>query len=197
MNPQFVQVLIVSSLFLLALEWAKRRFGFNTDYTRKTAHIFYFFVIIYSYFHLTVHEAMTVLLIFLAVFTVSFIYNLLSSIHIKIYRTWGEIIYIITFLLLFAFFGENNLVFMSGAFVLGILDPLSAFYKKTSKKNLAYNTLYFIACLALLLSIALFYGRCETNYIFLAALAAALADRYSEFGLDNITVPLAVVLILA
>lgn len=197
MNPQFIQVLIVSSLFLLALEWAKRRFGFNTDYTRKTAHIFYFFVIIYSYFHLTVHEAMTVLLIFwqysqFPLFIISCRRFISKSIGL------GGKLYILLLFFCCLLFLAKTICFYERCVCFGNFRSVKRFLqKKLLKKNLAYNTLYFITCLALLLSIALFYGRCETNYIFLAALAAALADRYSEFGLDNITVPLAVVLILA
>jgi hypothetical protein len=133
----------------------------------------------------------------LLVFIVSYIRYLLSSIHIKEYVTYGELFYIVCFILLFVFWGNNYYIFTSSAFVLGFLDPISSLIKKENKKEIRYNLIYLILCFVILFLIAFYFKEFNFTKIIVASIAAMVADRFSEHGLDNITTPIIVALLLS
>jgi len=179
------------------LETIKRIFQIKSIYTRRIAHLFFFLVILISYFIIKNQESLLILSIFLAIFCISYKFKLLSSIHIKEYLTYGEIIYILFFILLFIFWENNPYVFISSSFVLGFIDPISAVIKKTNKKELKYNLLYSVLCFLILSLIAFNFKEFYFTKILIASLLASITDRYSNHGLDNITTPMVVALFLS
>lgn len=197
MSSIFFIVLLISLIFTLLLEIIKRRFKLRALYTRKIAHFFFFIVILITHSLINTKECLLILSIFLIIFIISYILYLLSSIHIKEYITYGELIYIICFMVLFIFWGDNYYIFTSSAFVLGLLDPISSFIKKESKKEVRYNLIYLIMCFAILSLIAFYFKEFNIIKIVIASIVAAVVDRFSEHGLDNITTPIVVALLLS
>ncbi|MDD2909429.1 MAG: hypothetical protein PHU74_00705 [Candidatus Pacebacteria bacterium] len=197
MNLLFFIILFISFIFIFLLEIIKRYFNIKSIYTRRAAHIFFFIIILISYFTISIQEALIILSIFFIIFCLSYRFYILSSIHIKEFLTYGEIIYIISFILLFIFWGNNPYVFVSASFILGFLDPISAFFNKSNKRCFKYNLKYLALCFLILSLIAFYYKEFVFLKILMIALTSAIIDRYSDYGLDNITTPMAVALFLS
>lgn len=197
MTLLFYIILFISFIFTLSLEKIKRSLHLKPIHTRRIAHVFFFLIILVSYFTIKNQEALLILSIFLIIFCISYKFNLLSSIHIRDYLTYGEIIYILCFILLFIFWEGSPYVFVSSSFVLGFLDPISALIKKNDKKELKYNILYLILCFLILSLIAFYFKEFNFSKILIASFLAATIDRYSNYGLDNITTPIVIALFLS
>lgn len=197
MSSIFFIVLLISFLFTALLEIIKRCFKLRALYTRRIAHLFFFVVILITHSLTNTEECLLILSIFLIIFIISYIRYLLSSIHIKEYVTYGELVYIVCFMLLFIFWGDNYYVFTSSAFILGLLDPISSLIKKGSKKEIRYNLIYLILCFAILSFVSFYFKEFNLVKIVIASIVAAVADCFSEHGLDNITTPIAVALLLS
>lgn len=198
------------------MEYLHRNYGVKAEYTRKMAHAsatissLLFLVAFDSYWYV-----FALGIIFFVIFYLGRKYNILRSLESVGRKTSGTYILPMSVFLIFLISQKlgSQLFFILPVLIVGISDPLAAYvgnaYSSQSagvlflgrrfNKTILGTTVFMIS--ALMVSVAVLFAYEYTGYPLLllslaVAVVAAFVEMISEGGLDNITVPMAVIALL-
>ena len=210
---------VLASLMVLVGvgEGIRSRFGWSAEFTRKFVHIAVGLLIIFARDIFSVPlPALTLAIIFIAANLAAVRLGLLKGMHGTSRPTYGTVYYPLSFLILAAIFWYQQPLIISlsilvlalgdaGAAIVGETAANPALYKLSSDKKSVEGsiTMFAVSFLVLAGGLAFWPGtvRFSTEYILaVAGVAAANATAWealSSRGLDNLTVPLSVALVLA
>ncbi len=184
---------------LLIFEAISRQYKISPEITRKAVHILTSAVVVYMTFFLSLNEIAAISALFLVFFVGTRRYNIWKSLFEIKRKSYGEIMFAVG-VILAALIAEDESIFACSVLVMGLADPAAAVigqhYGKAHKffnsKTIEGSIGFFLITVFLLgafgvssLQTALFFGAIVT-----------LAELISRGGLDNISVPLAVCLLL-
>ncbi len=198
------------------MEYLHRYYGVKAEYTRKMAHAsatissLLFLVAFDSYWYVFVLG-----IIFFIIFYFGRKYNILQSLESVGRKTSGTYILPMSVFLIFLISQKlgSQLFFILPVLIVGISDPLAAYvgnaYSSQSNgvlflgrrfnKTILGTTAFMISALMVSLAVLFVYEYTGYPLLFLSfgvAIVAAFVEMISEGGLDNITVPLAVIALL-
>ena len=195
-------IIILFCFLYFILEILKRKLIINKIITRKIAHSSSVLLALSLSFIVEKNIFMLITFFFLLFFIFSKYKNILTSIHIKTPRTYGEIFLPIALILLATFFYDNNFIFFSSLLVLGISDTLTGLYNFKISKFISTlgSFLFFISSLFIIASTYLLTIEPLTTLLSLKLLIISIIitfiERRSTLGLDNLTVPLSLAILL-
>lgn len=223
MKGEWLVLIKLSFFFLLLFGMGEVLYHFlkvKAEYTRKLIHAGTgILTLLFPLYLQHLWQVIIICFAFLVLLLCSLRFRFLPSINNVNRSTWGSILYPLIVILVFAFYQwmqtkepiyHPYLYFYSPVLVMAICDPLAALsgiaYKK--KHRLANGktnagSLAFLGS-AFLLSLLLFFlfsqngaiTATDVLYSFVIALCGAFAERFSNKGWDNFTIPLMVMLIL-
>lgn len=189
----YITVILSFLLLLAALEITKRKFKINTELTRKSGHIGIGLLVIFWIQYLTFPEFFTITCLFFIIFIVFYYYKLPLSIYLFSRKTYGEIAYIVGIGLLGLSLYEDKNKLILGMLLLIFPDSISGLYNfhwKKNEKNTVHAIVYFIVS-CILSSFYVSYPAALFISLFLTGV-----EFYSSRGSDNVTVPLAYILLI-
>lgn len=194
-NLNTLVVFLLFYAFYIFLEVFQRRFKIAGEYTRKIAHVITGLGAILAYQFLTQREFIFVTFIFLLIFVVSYKKRFFNSIHSVGRKTYGEITYPLGILLIAVFTYNTPKNFIYGILLLAIPDVIAYLAGKGknvgNKKTYRGSFAYFISAFLILIT------GFSPLYAVLMALLLAVVEFISPYGSDNLSVPLAYVLLTA
>ena len=195
-------IIILFCFLYFILEILKRKLIINKIITRKIAHSSSVLLALALSFIVEKNIFMLITFFFLLFFIFSKYKNILTSIHIKTPKTYGEIFLPIALILLATFFYDNNFIFFSSLLVLGISDTITGLYNFKISKFISTlgSFLFFISSLFIIASTYLLTIEPLTTLLSLKLLMISMIitfiERRSTLGLDNLTVPLSLAILL-
>ncbi len=219
MNKEIINAILLAGLFLFLFAIAEilyHKLKMKADDTRKIVHIGT--GLLTMLFPLMLSNHWFVLLLcgsFALILLISLKFNLLPSINAIDRVSYGSLWYPVAVYccyLAYNYFHNNLIFFYLPVLTMAICDPVAAllgkrwpygkFYIKHDTKTVMGSSAFF--CVSTILTILLFYffssGNFRINSVLLIALLVATATTVTEAlstkGLDNITIPVCVVLIL-
>ncbi len=210
-----INTALLSSLFLVLFaigEVLYHILKISADNTRKLTHLSS--ALLCLFFPKFLQEPIYVFLLcasFAVLLTVSKKLNLLKSINNVKRKSYGSLAFPIAVFMIFSnwyYLGNNNFIFFISLIVMGVSDPLAAFVgekwqiknnKSTDTKSNIGSLSFFISAFVLVLYCDFYFqihfGPSLIIYSFLYALSACIAERFTPLGLDNITIPLVLILL--
>jgi len=199
---KIIGIILFFSILYFSLEVIKRKLKLNKIITRKIAHFTSAFFIVLLSFKVSQAEFIITTSFFLIFFIFSYYKNIMTSIHIKSPRTYGEIYYPISLIILATFFYNNKLILLNSLLILGLSDTITGLYNfKISKlKSIMGSFLFFISSLLILIFMNYFLGEYLNLLIIfkiiLISFTITIIEYYSTFGSDNLTVPISSALLI-
>ncbi len=219
MSKEIINTILLAGLFLFLFGLAEllyHLFKMKADITRRIVHIGT--GLLTMLFPLMLRNHWFVLLLcasFALILLLSLRFNLLHSINAIDRISYGTLLYPVAVYgcyLAYNYFHNNVLFFYLPVLTMAICDPLAAFfgkrwpwgkfYIKRDTKTVLGSSAFFLS--SIVLTIVLFYFFSPANFhinsvlsiAILVAAAATATEALSTKGLDNITIPASVVLIL-
>ena len=187
MKIQILAIFLIIFGFYISVEKFKLKFKIDPEYTRKIAHILSGLGAIIFSGVISKNEFIFLTFVFLIIFIASYKYNIFKSFHLIKRKSYGEIFYPLSLIVLALFLYDQRLYFMIGILLLAISDAVAGLVgrlfakdKKTDIGSLAF----FIVSFAILL---LGFGFVDALLI---AIILVVVERISPYGFDNLTIPL-------
>ena len=202
MIPVIIYILIYGLLFL-SFEVLQKTTFLSSGATRRMIHITSALIALSFPKHLTLNQILFICLFFLVFLLVSKRIALLESIHKVERKTWGEIYFPIGIALMaWAFLPAHVRNYEITVLIYGISDVsanlIGTHYGKHSfsifkcKKSWEGSTAFFISIFIILtifrISLPIAAG---------ISLVTTLAEGFSPFGLDNLTIPMVISILFA
>jgi dolichol kinase len=207
-------MLIFGFIFLMA-EMGRHTFSLKTEYTRKWVHLTSGLCCLSFPFFISNHWIVLILCSgFMMLLFVSSRNGWLQSINGIGRKSYGSLLFPVSVYLSFIGFkylDENYIYFYLPIIILAVCDPLAALtggkwaYGKYAigdiNKTLVGTGAFFTSCFAILLGSFWFLDPgwpMETllGYSFIIAAIASLTEAVSKNGIDNVTIPLCVIVLL-
>ena len=216
----FVLPLLIYPLFFLILfvvaEWLYHRANVHAEYTRKIVHagtglLTMGFPVYFDSFW----QVIIICTLFLVILVASRKLNMLHSINNVSRRTEGSVLYPVIVIIAFLFYqymnevdSRNPVHFYLPILIMAISDPVAAlagtrFKKdhtgmkgKTTAGTLAFAASAFIIAMILLAVFMRLSFVPLIGWSFVISIATALAERASNGGWDNFTIPLTAMSVL-
>ncbi len=199
-----ILLIILFLTLYLSLEWLKRYFHLNNVLTRKIAHSTSAILAVILSVFIPQNIFLTTTSLLFIFFILSYRHNWLTSIHLPQPKTYGEILFPITIILLTLFFYNNHFILWSALLTLGISDTLTGLYNFYKKQFSSYqgSLLFFISTFLILLCLIIFLPISpQINSLLILKIASisfitTITERYSPLGFDNLTAPLLLAVLL-
>lgn len=185
-----IGILLCISLFL-CLEFLHRRRKYSTELLRRVSHVAS--SLIASIFSLLLSPpffigALCFFFLFIATSRKKRIFN---HIHQVSRSTIGEELLPLGFIVSYLIAGGNQNIYIPAFLIVGFADPITGAIME-KYKNQMIGILIFVFITLFILS----FFKISLIYIVIVALTTALVERVSGYGTDNLTIPLAVALLL-
>ncbi len=206
-------ILVCSGVFLLLiiteLLWKKKLVSIEAS--RKLIHIIAGTVVAFMPYFASWSEIQILSLAFLVVVFLSARFNVLKSIHSVKRVTHGEVLYALA-IVICAFLQPATWIFMAAILHLALADAFAALvgvkwgkttgYKIiTHGKSLVGSLAFFVTSALIFASLMIFGGNLDLPawqyMLIIFPLVLTLLENISWYGSDNITIPVAVYLLLS
>lgn len=178
-------------LFFFLLEILYQYLRLPSELTRKIAQVVISIAALFAAVTLPREEYLFSFSIILIFLLISYNYNLLLSIHLTDRKTYGELLQILSLILLGYLYYEKRRLFFTGIFLLTIPDTLAwvaGMLQGQKKKTCLGSLVYFFSCYLV------FLGRFSyPQALFMAPIFTAL-EYISLMGFDNFTVAAAYII---
>jgi phytol kinase len=185
---------IFFGIYLIGSEYVYRSFASQRFVTRKLTHIVSILFTIWMSFLLPSNLFLLLLLAYFIVICVSFNFKIFSFIHRVDRKTYGEIVLPLGLLAAFLIAAGDQRIFVASALVLGFSDAaanLVGYIRKSHGKTVYGSLAFFVTAEIILMLIYGFFPQIAG-----IALVAAVCEYVSTYGLDNVTIPLSVSILL-
>jgi dolichol kinase len=215
MNQLYLNTAIMSGLFLLVFglaEWAYLKLKIKVEFTRKFVHIASGMLCVS--FPVFIQDKWLVLVLstnFFILLLVSIKFNWLKAINKVERKTYGSFLFPVTIFVLYCFydFSGELVYYYLPLLIFALSDPLGALVGKSYplksyilfglSKSWGGSLVFFVS--ALIISLVYFgvfsdLTAYKIGIAFAIALLSAITEGISFKGIDNITVPVVVALIL-
>lgn len=214
MDKNIINILILSCLFFvlfLTAELIHRNTKTRVEYTRKLVHIgtgllTMLFPVMFTHYA----WVFGICGIFFVLLSISLKFNLLPSINSIQRKSYGTLSYPIVVSLTFLFYylknsgaGNDIFYFYIPIITMALADPTAAIVGKhfpyvmyktwDEQKSLTGSLAFFIV--ALLVS-ALFLPDNKLMFLMIIPLIATMAEAFTIRGLDNLTIPISIIIVL-
>lgn len=219
MQKDLIFILIFSFGFLLifiANEFIYKRFNIESEYTRKSVHVLSGLLTLFLPLAFQNHFPVLILSIeFLLLLIISIKFNFFKCINNVSRKTFGSFLFPVSIYITFFFSIKysDKALFYIPILILSLSDPLAAIAGKLSKKNknkkedkisdnktFTGSFSFFISSFFIsFFIIYIFYKINLTEIIILSliiSLSSTFIEKISKKGLDNISVPVIVLIIL-
>ncbi|HSX42674.1 MAG TPA: hypothetical protein VLF59_01160 [Candidatus Saccharimonadales bacterium] len=192
---------------LLASEFGWRKHWLNNEFGRKFVHITVGSFVAFWPFFLSWNQIRLVSLAFLVVVFISDRFKLFHAMHSVQRPTYGEAFFAITVGLL-TFLTHTKAVYAAALLQMSLADGFAAvvgtrlgrenkYHLLGHTKSVAGTTTFIAVSLAVFIGYSIWsVAGLGVPIIVFGALAAAILENIAPFGLDNITVPVFVALLL-
>jgi phytol kinase len=216
MPSDLIYILIFSVAFLMIFiinEIIYKFFKINAEYTRKSAHILSGLLTMLLPQIFTSHFPVLILSIeFLLLLIISIKFDFFKCINNVERKTWGSFLFPVSVYICFyiSIHYNDKALFYIPILIMSLSDPLAAisgkiYYKINKMENTEKKTytgsLFFIFS-ALIISLILLNSFYNLTFFWIIVLSLIISisttfiERISKKGLDNITIPFTVILIL-
>jgi dolichol kinase len=217
MSKEIINIGILAALFLvlfLIAEFLYHKLKVKADLTRNIVHFGTGMLTLLFPVMLATHWLVLLLCAgFAFILIISLKFNLLKSINSIDRISYGSILYPIAVYgcyLLYDYFGKELLFFYLPVLTLAICDPIAAFFGKRwpygnfrigkDTKTVMGSLSFFISSIAVTLILFYFLSTQNLNDVLPVTLLIAATSSATEVlsvkGIDNITIPASVILIL-
>lgn len=182
-------------LVMVALEAAKRKFGFSPEITRRIVHIWSGLYTILDFLLLPSFWFLILIVISLVGIALSHWFGWLTSVHRVKRRTFGEIFLPIGSLATWMICQGDPDIFIPSLLIMTFADSMAGITSDILKqpRKLWRGSLVFFAVAAIILG---FSTPLELFKVLIAAATLTLVERFSPVGSDNATVPISAALLL-
>ncbi len=182
--------------------WLKNEFG------RKFVHIFVGTFVAFWPLFLTWNEIFFLSAAFVVVITASKYFKVFQAIHSVQRPTWGEVFFAVSVGLL-ALLTRDGWMYMAALLHMGLADGLAAIVGTTFGKTTRYSVLghaksfvgsvtFFIISLSILIGYSIGTNTPIGPFVLVGTgLVATILENFSSRGLDNISVPVWVAIVLS
>lgn len=180
-------ILIFFLAFFTVLEFVKRKFKTNSEYTRKFAHVFGGLAVIVFSGYINRFEYLLLTIFFLLFFIVSHKKKLLYSFSAITRESYGEITYLLGLTILGIIFFDQKNIFIPSLLILIFPDAIAGligYQIRKERKTLAGSFIYFVVALVILIN---FFPLSSS---LIMSIILSFTEFISPLGLDNLTVPL-------
>ena len=188
--------LAVAYIVVIVLtELLTRKLNVSSEITRRAMHIFSGLYTILIYYLLPAVEYLTLVIISLVVVVVSKKFNVLSSIHQVKRKTYGEVFLPVGTLTTYLISQAQAEIFVPSILIMTFADSFAGIvsdYYKTQKQSWQGSVVFFVTTTVILM----LGGGADIGLALLVALGITLVERYTPYGVDNFTVPVASALVL-
>lgn len=191
--------ILMAGVPLLVFEAISRQYKISPEITRKAVHVLTSVVIAYMTFFLNLDEIAIISVLFLIFFVATRKRHLWKSLFQIKRKSYGEITFAVG-VILAALIAQDERIFACAVLVMGFADPAAAIigqhyprvHKLFDSKTIEGTLGFFLVTVFLLGA----FGILNLQTAFAIAAVTTLAELVSKDGLDNITVPLAVSILL-
>lgn len=194
-----LSALLISATFLgilFVVEYCKRRFKLSSEITRRIAHLSAGILALLAYMLLPVWLYVIAISAIGYVIAFSQYKNVLTSVHAVRRHTYGELFLPIGLLAALLASGFDQTIYIPSVLILTFADCFGGLVSDLFKKQrkMLRGSLVFA-----LTTVVIFLITTHLAWYDMLLVSAALTaiERYSPFGSDNLTVPLACALLLS
>lgn len=176
---------------LIVVEGLSRKFSLSPELMRRLSHISAALFTSYFSLYLSAPFLLTTLGIFSIVMFSSKHLKILSHIHAVSRATVGEILLPLGFIASYLIAGGHQNIYIPAFLIVGIADPITGIIME-KYNNQIIGIFIFVFITIFILS----FFNISLIYIVIVALITAFVERVSGYGTDNLTIPIAVALLL-
>jgi dolichol kinase len=182
-------------LVMVALEAAKRKFGFSPEITRRFVHIWSGLYTILDFMLLPSFWFLILIAISLGGIALSQWFGWLTSVHKVKRRTFGEVFLPMGSLATWAISQGDPKVFIPSLLIMTFADSLAGITSDLLKqpRKIWRGSVVFFAVTAIILGLG---TQLDLLRAFIMAAALTAVERFSPLGSDNATVPVGAALFL-
>lgn len=174
------------------LEVLSRRFSLPAEYIRRVSHIFAAIFVAFFSLHLSALFLLTILIIFILIMRLSRSLKIFNHIHSVSRRTVGEELLPLGFIAAYLILDGETAKFIPTVLVVGLADPITGVVVQKYKNN-AFGILTFLIVTTTILFLS---SQLSPLAIILISLLAAITERFSPYGSDNLSIPVLTALLL-
>lgn len=195
-NPAYSAFLtLLPILIVIGLEFVRRKLAIPSELTRKLNHIALGIVAILGYIEGPTWLYAIIIGILTIVIFISYSKNILTSVHDVSRQTFGELFFPVGILAPLLLVADKPSIYIASILVVTLADSLAGIYgyvaKKKSKSLIGTLIFFCVTYLILILT-----ANIELYQVLLVAVTVSLVERFSKYGSDNLTIPLAVTCML-
>lgn len=190
----YIAIIVSFLMFFFCIEIIKRKYSIPTEISRKVIHIGSGFGALYWAKYISQFEFMIACSTFIILFLGLRKRRLLTALYPETWKTYGEITYVVGLMVLAFFYYENPHIFLLGVLIMMIPDSLAGlvhhFIDKPYRKH--YHMMFYFISTAIIV-----YFFLPVFSILPFVIVLTLTEYYSGYGLDNLTVPVAFVVLMS
>lgn len=179
-------------LLLVSLELLTRKFSLSPEWIRRISHVSAALFTVFFSFYLNSALFIGILGIFSIIMFISRLLKIFNHIHGVSRPTIGEELLPLGFIAAYLITNGNSKIFVPSILVVGIADPVTGIVMERYKKH-------FLGILAFIFTsflVLVFFSHTPPWIAILIAVIVSLIERISSYGTDNLSIPIAVSLLL-
>lgn len=184
-------LILLPIVAITVIEYVGRKFTISPDITRKLVHIMLGLVAALGFIEGPIWLYALTVAILAFVIAISFRKKLLSSIHNVERQTYGELLLPIGMLAPLLLVSHSPHIYITSILVMTLADSgagISGYLLRKKKKTIIGSLVFF----AIASTIVCLYTDSPLLLTIGVALGATIVERFSPYGSDNLTVPLAI-----
>jgi len=199
--PSLLNTLLLASALstfyigtVAGLEWARRKFNFSPEITRRVVHVFSGLSTLLDFLLLPGPWFLALIAISLVGIAASQKFGWLTSVHEVRRRTYGEVFLPVGTLSTYAATSGEPRLFIPALLIMTFADAASGITSdllRLQRKSLRGSAVFFAVATGILLGFAT-----PIWHAVLFAFVLTVVERISKWGSDNLTIPLAAGLLL-
>lgn len=175
-----------------SLEVLSRKFSLPPELLRRISHVSGALFTIFFSFYLPANLLLTMLGTFTIIMFISRLLKVFNHIHAVTRPTIGEELLPLGFIAAYLISSGNSTIFVSSILIVGLADPITGIVMQKYKNHL-FGILVFAFVSTLLL---LLFSQIPIWIAIMIAIAVSLVERISSYGIDNLSIPITVALLL-
>ena len=180
--------------FLLLIEYITRKNDYPKEFTRRITHVSSGLFAGVMGIVLEPMVFIIFLVLFLTIIILSYRVKFFSSIHNVKRETYGELFFPLGILIAYIISSGSTNNYFASVMILSISDPLAGAVGDISKRKPSYGSITFFASTLFILLVIFKFE--HFVIIIIIASIVTIVERTSSYGTDNLTIPLASVLLL-
>jgi len=175
-----------------SLEIVSRKFSLKSELIRRISHVSAALFTIFFSFYLPAYLLLTILGIFSVIMFMSRLLKVFNHIHAVSRPTIGEELLPLGFIAAYLIANGDSTIFVPSILIVGLADPITGIVMQKYKKHF-FGILAFTLVSILLLML---FSQVPFWMTIIIAIIVSLVERISSYGIDNLSIPVAMALLL-